>query len=102
MYDDVAHIRATVKELVEAEKDVVLVLHSVAGLLGSDAIEGLSSKARKAAGLKGGVVRIVFIAAATAPEGFEHVPLPFFDFQVRDLTIFFIKCLRLCRAELCT
>lgn len=67
----------SVEKLVVAEQDVLLVLHSAGRFLGSKAIEGLGAKAHAAKGLKGGVVGIVFLAGAVAPEGFTHVPLPF-------------------------
>ncbi|KAI4104015.1 MAG: hypothetical protein L6R37_003497 [Teloschistes peruensis] len=56
---------------------VVLVAHSGGGFLGSNAIEGLSAKARTESGLNGVVVGIVFLTAALFPEGFKHQPLPF-------------------------
>ncbi|TVY51858.1 hypothetical protein LCER1_G008672 [Lachnellula cervina] len=82
MLDDIAAIRLAVQKLVEEEeKDVILVVHSVAGMLGPCAIEGLGSKARSDAGLKGGVRKMVFLAAAVTPEGFTHTPLPFFKYD---------------------
>ncbi|TVY48645.1 hypothetical protein LOCC1_G003961 [Lachnellula occidentalis] len=82
MLDDIAAIRLEVQKLVqEEEKDVILVVHSIAGMLGPSAIEGLGSKVRSDAGLKGGVRKIVFLAAAAAPEGFTHGPMPFFEYD---------------------
>ena len=82
MADDEAAIRTVVKTLVEREqKTVVLVCHSAGGFLGSAAISGLSSKARKDAGEEGGVAKIVFLTAGLGPEGHVHTPLPFFDFS---------------------
>ena len=84
MKDDVAEIRSVIAPLVEREeKDVVLVLHSAGAFLGSMALEGLSAKERTEKGKKGGVKKIVFLAGAVWPEGFQHGPLPFFDYQVR-------------------
>ena len=54
MDDDVANIRSTIVKIVEAEQEVLLVLHSAGGFLGSAAINGLTTKARKEQGLKGG------------------------------------------------
>ncbi|TVY36053.1 hypothetical protein LSUB1_G006303 [Lachnellula subtilissima] len=82
MLDDIAAIRLVVQKLVEEEeKDVILVVHSIAGMLGPCAIEGLGSKIRSDAGLKGGVRKIVFLAAAIAPKGFTHTPMPFFEYD---------------------
>ena len=88
MPDDIAAIRTAVQKLVEAEQDVVLVLHSGGGFLGSNAIEGLGAKTRLDKGLKGGVTHIVFLAAAVFPEGFKHGPLPFAVVEVIHLKTF--------------
>ena len=86
MLDDIAGVRSAVQKLVEdEEKDVILVVHSVPGMLGPSAIEGLGSKARSDVGLKGGVRKIVFLAALVTLEGFTHAPLPFFEYDVRGL-----------------
>ena len=82
MHDDVAAVRSTVTRLVDKGQNVVLVLHSAGGFLGSNAIKGLSVEARRSEGLKGGVNRIVFLAGAVFPEGFKHSPLPFFTYDV--------------------
>jgi len=64
---------------------VILVVHSIFGMLGPSAIECLGSKARSDVSLKGGVKKIVFLAAAVTPEGFTHGPLPFFEYDIRGL-----------------
>jgi hypothetical protein len=74
MEDDIASIHEHVSKLVGAGKYVVLVVHSISGLLGPNAIEGLEASKRKANGSTGGVTHIVFLAAGIAPEGFEHTP----------------------------
>lgn len=76
MSDDIAAIRSAVKKLVDAEQDVVTVLHSAGGFLGSNAIEGLGAKARGERGLKGGVIKIVFLTGAIFPQGFMHAAPP--------------------------
>ena len=82
------YIRKRIQETIEAGEcqEVLLVLHSAGGFLGSMAIEGLSVDERKANGEKGGVVKIVFLAGAIWPEGFLHGPLPCFDFKVCSLS----------------
>ena len=80
---DIAGIRATVRAAVVDEgKEVVLVLHSGGGFLGSAAIRGLSLEERKAKDLAGGVSIIVFVAGGVMPEGTEHVNAPFFQTKV--------------------
>lgn len=68
---DVKVIRDSLMTLVEGEgKDVVLVTHSYSGLPGNEASIGLGKKERLLKGLKGGVIRLVFIQALAMPEGF--------------------------------
>lgn len=69
--EDVATIRKTVSDLVE-EQDVVVVMHSLGGLSGSDALDGLDKKTCASKGLKGGVIRLVLVAAYLVPEGFTY------------------------------
>lgn len=83
MRDDEQAIRYIVKRLViDEEKTVILVCHSAGGFLGSGAIEGLSAKNLKKKGAKGGVAKIVFLAAGLAAEGYVHGKMPFMDFVV--------------------
>lgn len=82
MKDDVAHIRSSIIPLIDEGHSVLLVLHSAAGFLGSNAVEGLSRSSRVKSGQQGGVVRLAFVAGAVFPEGYHHGPLPFFDFKV--------------------
>ena len=83
MKDDVAAIRKAITSTIGEANEVLLVLHSAGAFLGSMAIEGLSVRERKDKGLGGGVSKIVFLAGALREEGFQHGPLPFFDYQVR-------------------
>jgi len=70
---DVETIRETVSQLVEhEERHVVVVLHSFSGMTGGTALEGLDRQSRAARGLKGGVIRLVYIVAFLVPEGFRH------------------------------
>ena len=83
MDDDIAAIRSKVSDLVSDGKEVVLVLHSAAGFLGSNAIEGLTNQARKEKGLEGGVSKIVFVSGAVLPEGPLQAALPVYKIEVR-------------------
>ena len=70
--EDVSAIRASLTKLVETEeKEVILVVHSYTGMPGTEAPKGLGRKVRQEKGLKGGVVRLVFIMAFAMPEGFQ-------------------------------
>ncbi|KAJ5692705.1 hypothetical protein N7462_002128 [Penicillium macrosclerotiorum] len=74
--DDVQAVRSHIQRLIQND-DLLLVLHSAGGFIGSEAMEGLSKKDRESQGHKHGVVGILFIAGAVFPEGFQHQPLPF-------------------------
>ena len=82
LQDDVKHIRSVIQQLVELDRELVLVCHSAGGFLGSHSIEELSASQRKREGLKGGVVHLAFVAAAVFPEGTFHRDLPFFRIEV--------------------
>ncbi|KAK6828723.1 hypothetical protein RU639_003737 [Aspergillus parasiticus] len=75
--DDVIAVRTHIEELVQQGQDVLLVLHSAGGFIGSEAMERFSEKDRRERGLSGGVVGIVFVAAAVVEEGYVHGDLPF-------------------------
>jgi pimeloyl-ACP methyl ester carboxylesterase len=62
--DDVASMAAVLDGLIDGQaKDVVLVLHSYAGIPGSVVIGGRSKTAREKAGKAGGIVGVVYIGA---------------------------------------
>ncbi|KAE8372931.1 Alpha/beta hydrolase fold-1 [Aspergillus bertholletiae] len=77
LQDDVAAVRTHLEKLVQQGDDVLLVVHSAGGFIGTDAMQGLDKKARQAEGLGGGVVGIVFVTAAVVEEGYVHQALPF-------------------------
>ncbi|OJJ79846.1 alpha/beta hydrolase [Aspergillus glaucus CBS 516.65] len=60
---DISAVRTLVEREADAGRDVVIVLHSWAGLPVNSALDGLSKDAREKEGKEGGVVRLVFIAA---------------------------------------
>ncbi|KAJ0419320.1 Alpha/beta hydrolase fold-1 [Aspergillus carlsbadensis] len=63
-------IAQTLHHLIEDEgRDILLVLHSYAGMPGAAAARGLSKSERVRQGKSGGVVGMVFIAAFIVPEG---------------------------------
>jgi pimeloyl-ACP methyl ester carboxylesterase len=69
--DDAVAVAAELNRLIETEqKDVVVLMHSYGGLVGSEAIpETLTRTSRKSRGLTGGVLRLVFVAAFMLAEG---------------------------------
>ncbi|ORX92933.1 Alpha/beta hydrolase fold-1 [Clohesyomyces aquaticus] len=68
--NDASHIRKTLLgPLLDAGKDIILLMHSYGGCPGADAAKGLSKSERTASGQKGGIVGLVFICAFVAAEG---------------------------------
>ncbi|KFY41188.1 hypothetical protein V495_05041 [Pseudogymnoascus sp. VKM F-4514 (FW-929)] len=68
--DDAAHIRNTVlNNLIAEGKEVILVLHSYAGIPGSDSIKGLVRRDLALKNQRGGVAALVYIAAFLLPSG---------------------------------
>ncbi|KAH7321711.1 Alpha/beta hydrolase fold-1 [Rhexocercosporidium sp. MPI-PUGE-AT-0058] len=72
--EDVQAIRNLVTQIVDSGADVILVLHGYGGLPGAEALQGLGRDERSQRGLRGGVVRLVFIMSYMAVEGFQGSP----------------------------
>jgi pimeloyl-ACP methyl ester carboxylesterase len=81
---DIETIRATVYDLVQ-ENDIVVVMHSFSGMTGGTALHGLDKQACLLKGLKGGVVRLIYIAAFLVPEGFQHSPYNTRDNMIEEM-----------------
>ncbi|KAL3444150.1 alpha/beta-hydrolase [Aspergillus insuetus] len=62
-------IRTYVESLASAGRLITVLMHSYGGQVGTNALEGLGAKTRVAQGLPGGVVGLVYIAAAALTEG---------------------------------
>jgi hypothetical protein len=59
--EDVRAIRNICAELADSGQEVILVMHAYGGLPGGEALWGLGRAERAQRGLRGGVVRLVFI-----------------------------------------
>ena len=71
MYEDANVIRAELDKLiVDEQKEVVVVLHSYGGVVGTQAVDtSFSRRVRKAGGLPGGVLQLVYMSAFMLPLG---------------------------------
>ena len=78
--DDVDHLRNVIRGLIEQEKEVIVVMHSYGGLVGSGAVEGLSKDQMAAEGKIGGVICLVYMAAMMVPVGMSPKDLMGGDF----------------------
>lgn len=67
--EDIAAVRRVIEPLAEAGREIVLLTHSAGGVSGGGAVKGLDVKARRAAGLPGGVARVIYMAAFMVPQG---------------------------------
>ena len=70
---DAQAVRQVIMENLDAGKDVIAVDHSFGGITMSEAVKGLGKKARENRGLKGGVLRLVYMCAMALPEGQTHL-----------------------------
>ena len=67
--DDVGHIRNVVAALVEAGESVIMAMHSYGGAVGTEALRDLTAPSRRARGLAGGVVGLLYLCAYLLPAG---------------------------------
>ncbi|GAW24126.1 hypothetical protein ANO14919_137070 [Xylariales sp. No.14919] len=66
---DTSLIRSYAESLVSAGRNVVALLHSYGGHVGSNALHGLGIEARAAQGLRGGVSHLIYMTAYAVAEG---------------------------------
>ncbi|KAJ5925485.1 alpha/beta-hydrolase [Penicillium verhagenii] len=67
---------SALQELADQGRHIVVVNHSYGGLVGAGAVEGLGFTQRAQAGLPGGVIQVVWMAAFVAPKGTSAVYEP--------------------------
>ena len=87
---DTIVIKNTIKLLVEAGRDVVVLMHSYGGVAGNNSLDGLLEPQRKARGLTGGVTHLVYTAAFVQHAGsrlvdpFDGNMMPWLDEDVEN------------------
>lgn len=69
LHDDAAHVRAELELLIEHGQEVVLVMHSYGGMVGTQAAAGLGKVERAKRGQTGGIVRLFYACAFMLPLG---------------------------------
>ncbi|PTD13461.1 hypothetical protein FCULG_00004956 [Fusarium culmorum] len=67
--DDVEEATLVLNRHIDQGKDVVLLMHSYGGMVGTEATRGLARDEREKADLKGGITHLVFLASIFAPPG---------------------------------
>lgn len=70
--EDVRAIRHYVTYYADLGRDVILVMHGYSGLPGAEALYGLGKAERERSGLRGGVIRLVFIMSVSASWFYSH------------------------------
>lgn len=60
---DAEFVRDRVISLVEQSREVMMLLHSYGGAVGTEAVKGLSARERASEGRSGGVVRLIYMCA---------------------------------------
>lgn len=63
MYNDAQVIRSHVISLLNSSREVIMLLHSYGGAVGTEAVKDLSKGSRAPQGLHGGVVRLIYMCA---------------------------------------
>lgn len=66
---DVVVVRERLASIANQNKDIVLVVHSIGGLIGSEAASGFSKTDRSRKGEAGGIIKMAYLAAWILPEG---------------------------------
>ncbi|KAJ5746003.1 hypothetical protein N7520_011185 [Penicillium odoratum] len=66
---DAAETRRVIMEYLDAGKDVIPIGHSFGGVAMSEAVKGLGKEDREKTGLKGSVIRLVYMCAMAMPKG---------------------------------
>lgn len=69
-YDDAKHIQDEyLHDLVAQGKGVIIVMHSYAGVPGTECVKGFAKKDLAALGKKGGIVGLIYLSAFLIPAG---------------------------------
>ena len=66
---DSTHIRSYVEDLLKNGREVIVLMHSYGGQVGTNSLHGLGLKDRAKSGLKGGVSNLIYMTACALSEG---------------------------------
>ncbi|KAL9063589.1 MAG: hypothetical protein Q9161_009382 [Pseudevernia consocians] len=61
MFSDAQVVRSHVLSLIDKSREVIMLLHSYGGAVGTEAVEGLSMSERATKGFHGGVIHLIFM-----------------------------------------
>ena len=63
LQEDAAYFRGIIETLASQGKDVVIIAHSFGGMVATESVQGVTKQEREAKGLKGGVVKVIYLAS---------------------------------------
>lgn len=69
LHADISYTKNVIQKLADQGRQIVVVTHSYGGMVGAGAVEGLGISQRAQAGLPGGVIQVVWMAAFVTPKG---------------------------------
>lgn len=98
LHADIAFTKGVLQKLSDEGRKIVVVNHSYGGMVGAGAVEGLSFAERAKAGLSGGVIQVVWMAAFVTPKGKSVIDmlggnwLPWMLLKVNSLTSLWCNC----------
>ncbi|KAG9188051.1 hypothetical protein G6011_01974 [Alternaria panax] len=66
---DTTHVRSVIEDLVKNGDEMIVVMHSYGGQIGTSTVSGLGFRRRQEAGLNGGIRDLVYMSACAVSEG---------------------------------
>ena len=63
MFSDAQVVRSQIISLIHNSREIIMLLHSYGGAVGTEAVNGLSASERAAKGLSGGVTHLIYMCA---------------------------------------
>jgi hypothetical protein len=69
LQDDAVFFRNIIEKLADQGKDIVVVMHSYGGVVGSEAVKGVAKAERQKSGKLGGAIKLVYVTAVVLPVG---------------------------------
>lgn len=67
--EDAAFFRGIIEKLADRGHEVVVLMHSYGGQVGSEAVKSVGKEERRKAGKQGGVVKLIYLTAAVLEVG---------------------------------
>ncbi|OAL54082.1 alpha/beta-hydrolase [Pyrenochaeta sp. DS3sAY3a] len=72
---DSTHMRSYVENLLKDGREIIVVMHSYGGQVGTNALDGFGFEERAAKGLPGGILNLIYMTACALPEGLSMIDM---------------------------